>query len=219
MRLLIIEDETFISNPLKKALEKESFAVDTAFDGIQGLNLALINKYDCLILDLNLPSMDGLEIAKKLRSEKKSTPILMLTARNSRENILEGFESGTDDYLAKPFDFQELLLRVRALIRRNGTNQEEIIEIDNLSVNLSKNLIKIDNQEIVLNNKEYGILEYLLRHRGKIISQEELLEHVWDREVDMFSQTVRTNVKTLRKKVDKDKKIIHTIIGKGYVIR
>lgn len=219
MRLLIIEDEKFIADPLKKALEKHTFAVDIARDGEIGYSLAMQNEYDCLILDLNLPKINGLELARKLRENHKNYPILMLTAKSGKQNIIAGFGAGTDDYLTKPFDFQELLFRIQSLIRRSLSNKEEIIEINDLYLNLQTRLVKKNQQEIVLNNKEYGILEYLLKKRGEVISQEELLEHVWDREIDMFTQTVRTNIKTLRKKIDPDKKIINTIIGKGYVIR
>ncbi len=219
MRLLIVEDEKFILEPLVQALEKQNYAVDKALDGESGYSLAMQNQYDCIILDLNLPKMSGIALAKKLRENHKNYPILMLTAKSGKENVLEGFGAGTDDYMTKPFNFQELLFRIQAIIRRNMNYKEDIVEINDLYINFQQRLIKKNNQEIILNNKEYGILEYLLKKRGEIISQEELLEHVWDREIDMFTQTVRTNIKTLRKKIDKDKKIIHTIIGKGYVIR
>lgn len=219
MRLLIIEDENFIADPLKKTLEKQSFAVDIAIDGEMGYNLAMQNQYDCIILDLNLPKISGIDLAKNLRNNKINIPILMLTAKSGKKNILDGFMAGTDDYLTKPFDFQELLFRIQSLIRRNLGYKEDIIEIGNLYINFQTRIVKVDGLEVVLNNKEYGVLEYLLKKRGEVISQEELLEHVWDREIDMFTQTVRTNIKTLRKKIDQDKKIIHTIIGKGYVIR
>lgn len=219
MRLLIVEDEKFILEPLVQALEKQNYAVDKALDGESGYSLAMQNQYDCIILDLNLPKMSGIDLAKKLRENHKNYPILMLTAKSGKENVLEGFGAGTDDYMTKPFDFQELLFRIQAIIRRNMNYKEDIVEINDLYINFQQRLIIKNNQEIILNNKEYGILEYLLKKRGEIISQEELLEHVWDREIDMFTQTVRTNIKTLRKKIDKDKKIIHTIIGKGYVIR
>ncbi|MBP9758905.1 response regulator transcription factor [Candidatus Dojkabacteria bacterium] len=218
MRLLIIEDESAISIPLKKGLEKRNFAVDVAEDGKIGYEMASVNNYDCLILDLNLPEMDGIEVASTLRQDKIETPILMLTARARQKDILEGFISGTDDYLVKPFDFQELVFRINALIKRNSKILDNIltakdIVMDTLSLKVNKN-----NKEVILNAKEYGILEYLMRNKGKMVSQEELIEHVWNESLDLFSQTVRTNIKTLRKKIDPKKEIIKTFKGKGYII-
>ncbi|MEI7578543.1 MAG: response regulator transcription factor [bacterium] len=219
MKILIIEDEPNIAEPIKKALMRRSIAVDYTGDGKKGLSLLEINKYDCLILDLNLPGLDGLEIAKRMREQKINTPILMLTARTAQKDIWQGFATGTDDYLTKPFDLQELIFRVQALIRRNSKNQDEALSTANIMVKPLSCQVFRDEQEIALNKKEFGILEYLLRNQGKVVSTEELLEHIWDQEIDIFTQTVRTNIKTLRKKVDPEKKIIHTIIGKGYVIR
>jgi len=218
MRLLIIEDETNIAEPLKKALEKRKFAVDLAFTGKEGYEKARINKYDCLILDLNLPGMDGLDVAKKLRVEHNDVPILMLTARTLRSNSNDGFEAGTDDYLTKPFDFKELLYRIQALIKRSTHVLDPLISAGDITLDTRGLKAKKSGRDVQLNAKEYGILEYLLRNKGKVVSQEELLEHVWNQEVDSFTQTVRTNIKTLRKKVDPEKNIIKTFKGKGYVI-
>jgi len=219
MRILIIEDEQLIAKPIQRALERRAYAVDYAQTGVEGLQLAKLNEYDCLILDLNLPEINGIEIAKQLRGEKINTPILMLTARTSQKNIWEGFENGADDYLTKPFDLKELLLRVKALIRRSSKEKNDILTIADLVIDPAAIQVKKGSKEINLNNKEFGILEYLLRNKGKVISSEELLEHVWDREIDVFTQTVRTNIKTLRQKVDVNKEIILTVRGKGYVIR
>jgi DNA-binding response OmpR family regulator len=218
MRILLIEDEFDIAEPLIKGLKNRSFAVDYSENGKEGYSLAYENSYDCIILDLNLPDMDGLEIAKKLREEKVLTPILILTARSTQNNILEGFESGTDDYMVKPFNFSELVYRVNSLIKRNSYNKEDILTLDGIEIDLKGCKVTKDGVEVVLNNKELGILEYLARNKGKVVSQEELLEHVWDQEIDMLSQTVRTNIKTLRKKIDPDKILIKNIKGKGYVI-
>jgi DNA-binding response OmpR family regulator len=218
MRILIIEDEKKILAPLQKGLENRGYAVDTAVDGEKGYELAAVNSYDVILLDLNLPKMGGIELAKRLREEENTTPILMLTARSTQQEILEGFESGTDDYLTKPFDFKELCYRIEALIKRNNRNNAETLEAYEISLDPKARKITLDDKPVQLNNKEFGILEYLMRNIGKVVSQEELLEHVWDREVDIFTQTVRTNIKTLRKKVDPDKQIIKTIRGAGYVI-
>jgi DNA-binding response OmpR family regulator len=219
MRILLVEDEKFIAKPIQNALERRTYAVDYAQTGPEGLQLAKLNEYDCLILDLNLPEIDGIEIAKTLRTENINTPILMLTARTSQRNKWEGFESGADDYLTKPFDLKELLLRVKALIRRNSKEQNEVLSIGGIVLDPVAIQVKKGDIQIELNNKEFGILEYLLRNKGSVISAEDLLEHVWDREIDAFTQTVRTNIKTLRKKVDQKKEIILTVRGKGYVIR
>ncbi|MEI7603792.1 MAG: response regulator transcription factor [bacterium] len=218
MRLLIIEDEKKIVLPLKKALERYKYAIDYALDGEDGYEKARINDYDCIILDLNLPVMDGMDVLNKLREEKNFTPILILTARTEQEDVLEGFENGADDYLRKPFHFKELLFRINSLIKRNYSNKSDILTVSNISVDTKLKKVYKQNVELKLNAKEYGILEYLLRNRERTISQEELLEHIWDREIDCFTQTVRTNIKTLRHKIDPKKQIINTIKGSGYAI-
>lgn len=218
MRLLLIEDEKDIAEPLADGLKKKGFAVDWEDNGKNGLTEAMVNEYDCIILDLNLPDLDGLTIAKELRKENILTPILMLTARTDQDDVLSGFESGSNDYMAKPFNFQELVYRIKSLIKLNSKDKTDIITIDNLQFDLQRSKVYSDKNEIELNKKEFGILEYLARNRGKIVSQEELLEHVWDREIDTLSQTIRTNIKTLRQKIDPDKIIIKNKRGKGYVI-
>lgn len=218
MRLLIVEDENAIAEPLRVALQKRNFAVDLAETGTDGYEKARINKYDCIILDLNLPEMDGIEVAKKLRQEGYKTPILMLTARTSQKNMYDGYEAGTDDYLNKPFDFKELLYRIDALIKRSSTEEEPILSAGDVSLNTRTLKVTKNSADVQLNAKEYGILEYLLRNKGKVVNQEELLEHVWNEDVDSFTQTVRTNIKTLRKKVDPQKLLIKTFKGMGYVI-
>ena len=217
MRLLLIEDEKKIGLPLKKALERHLYAVDYFTNGQEGYDEAGINEYDCIILDLNLPGMDGMEIARTLREDGNLTPILMLTARTEQEDIIEGFENGADDYLRKPFHFQELLHRINSLIKRNSPQKGEILSVKDIEINTGLRKAFCKNKEIKLNAKEYGILEYLLRNKNRVVSQEELLEHVWDREIDSFTQTIRTNVKTLRQKIDPSKKIIKTVKGSGYI--
>ncbi len=217
MKLLIIEDEKQISEPLSEALHDNGFIVDCVEDGITGFKLAKKDIYDCVILDLNLPEMDGIEVARELRKLKNTTPILMLTARVNQENTIEGFESGADDYMTKPFHFEELLLRIKALIRRNSLNKEDELEIGRIKIDTTRKKVYLGKKEIKLNAKEYGILEYLVRNQGRPVSQEEILEHVWGDEIDFFTQTIRTNVKTLRKKIDPGKKVIKTIKGVGYV--
>lgn len=224
MRILIVEDEQDIAKPLKRSLEKRGFAVDYAQDGEEGINLAQINRYDCILLDLNLPKVNGIEVAKKLRNAQDTTPIIIVTARSQIYNKLEGFESGADDYVTKPFDLDELIARIKTIIKRSSLNKT--LKLKFLEFELLPDLNKVFEctngkkiREIELSNKETGILEYLLRNKGKIVSAEELLEHVWDREVDLFTQTVKTHIKTLRKKIDPKREIIKTIRGKGYLVK
>ena len=218
MRLLLIEDEKKIGLPLKKALERHLYAVDYFTDGKNGYDEACINNYDCIILDLNLPGMDGMQVAKTLRDDGVETPILMLTARTEQEDIIEGFENGADDYLRKPFHFQELLYRINSLIKRNSLQKSEILSVGKIEISTGIKKVHLSGKEIKLNAKEYGILEYLLRNKNRVISQEELLEHVWNRDIDSFTQTIRTNIKTLRQKIDPQKNMIKTIKGSGYII-
>jgi len=220
VKILIVEDEVTLSGIIKRFLEKHSFQVDQAFDGRSGLSKATINEYDCIVLDINLPGKDGFTIAKDLRTRSIFTPIIMLTAKDTLEDKIVGFESGADDYLTKPFSIKELLLRIKALIKRNSSNKETQLVINNWTLDQNSNqLINIVNHKTIpVTNKEIGILEYLIRKRGKPVSAEELLEHVWDREVNIFTSTVKTHIKVLRQKIDPDKKIIITVRGRGYKI-
>lgn len=222
MRILIIEDEENLAKPLKKCLENRGFAVDYAQEGKTGLKLAQTNEYDCILLDLNLPEVDGIEIARQLREQENTSPIIMVTARSQIFNKLEGFDHGADDYVTKPFDLEELIARINAVIKRSSNNKIERLVAGNIELIPDKNSVNIDQEgnssEITLTTKETGILEYLIRNKGKIVSAEELLEHVWDQEVDLFTNTIKTHIKTLRKKIDPDKKLIKTVRGKGYRI-
>jgi len=222
MRILIIEDEQDIALPLQRSLEEEGFAVDYAEDGESGMQLIRQNTYDCILLDLNLPKLDGITLAKKLRETSNTTPIIMVTARSQMYNKIEGFDSGADDYITKPFHLQELIVRIRAVIKRNSIIKTESLTCSSYTLLVDQNKVvkqkgKKVIEELNLSNKETGILEYLIRNKGKIVSTEELLEHVWDREVDMFTDTVKTHIKTLRKKFQ-NKDLIRTVRGKGYVI-
>ncbi len=217
----MIEDEESLRKPVKRYLEKNNFIVDEAEDGKKALSMIHQNEYDCLLLDLNLPEIDGITLNKGLREEGIDIPTIIVTARSQIYNKIEGFDSGADDYITKPFDLSELVARIKALIKRSSLNKEEILTFGKYEVQVDCNCVmdKITGQEITLSNKEMGILEYLLRNRGRIISTEELMEHVWSEELDSFSQTVKTHIKTLRQKVDSDKQNIHTVRGKGYQIR
>lgn len=220
MKLLYVEDEKTIAVPVIKILKKKGFEVDYFDNGKEGLSAGLNNNYDCIILDLNLPQVDGISITQRLRQSSIVTPILILTARTTIEDKLIGFEVGSDDYLTKPFEILELIARVNALIKRSSENKVQKLTIDSLEVFKDRNEV-FDfnrNETITLSSKEMGLFEYLLRHKGKVVSAEELLEHVWDTNVNVFSDTVKTHVKTLRKKLHNYPNLIKTIKGKGYTI-
>jgi DNA-binding response OmpR family regulator len=219
MRILIVEDEPTLRKLEKNFLEKKGFVVDDVENGEEALSKIELNRYDCILLDLNIPQKDGIQVTKELRKAGNSSPIIMVTARSQIYDKLEGFDSGADDYITKPFDMKELVARINAIIKRSSINQEEILKISEMEIHPEKNIVKSKKKDIELSNKEMGVLQYLVRNKGKIISSEELLEHVWDSNVDMFTDTVKTHIKTLRKKIDPEKKLIKTVRGKGYVIR
>lgn len=221
MKILIIEDEESLRKVMRKYLEKKSFAVDEAQDGKEAISMIHINSYDCLLLDLNLPEIDGITLSKRIKDEGYDIPTIMVTARSQIYNKLEGFEVGADDYITKPFNLSELLARIRAVVKRSSNNKESILKLAKYEIYPERNsVLDMDTgKEILLSNKEMGILEYLLRNRERIVSTEELMEHVWDGDLDSFSQTVKTHIKTLRQKIDRKKKYIFTVRGKGYQIR
>lgn len=222
MKICIIEDEEGIAAPLKRTLEKHGFAVDYAPDGEMGLQLATRNQYDCLILDIQIPKLNGLELMNELRSRNNATPVIMLTARSQIYNKLEGFEHGADDYVTKPFHMDELVARIRAIVKRKSENTHETLQFGECVLHPEQNMVSrvhgSAEERILLTTKETAILEYLLRHPNRIVPTEELLEHVWDSEVNLFTDTVKTHIKTLRQKVDPDKKMISTVRGRGYTI-
>jgi two-component system OmpR family response regulator len=219
MKILIVEDEEFISKPLKQGLEGNNYAVDVIADGLDALSAMRVNSYDCIILDLNLPGMDGVDVCKTARSEGIEAPILMLTARSQMDDKLEGLTIGADDYITKPFNFRELLLRVANLIKRSKPESSEVLSVGNVVLDPKKVTVEVDGKEVELNKKEFGILQYLMRHQGEVVSQSDLIEHVWSTdEADMFSHSLRTHILNLRKKVDSKRKIIKTIKGHGYKI-
>lgn len=218
MKILYIEDEENIARPVIRILQKQNYIVDYSSDGEKGLNLIRLNGYDCIILDLNLPKISGIEICKIVRNEGISTPILMLTARSQMYDKLEGFDVGTDDYLTKPFDMQELLARVNALIKRGQSNKKQELKIGNLILDTGKNQIQNGQEVYNLSNKECSLLEYLILNKGRAVPTEELLEHVWDSNIDYLTDTVKTHVKTLRSKMGEHADLIKTIKGKGYLV-
>jgi len=222
MRILLVEDERKLALSLKKILEVEAYAVDVCFDGKKGYDNASVEDYDLIILDLGLPTMDGITISKKLREEKIKTPIIMLTARDSTSNKIEGLDSGADDYISKPFEFKELLARIRALLRRDESARELIFQVDSLTLNPASHIVERSGKEINLSSKEYALLEFLIRHKETIVSKTQIIEHVWDIDTDPFSNIVDVYIGYLRKKIDKpfikEKPLIHTVKGIGYRI-
>lgn len=222
MRLLIIEDEENLARSLKKVLQTEGYAVDIALTGDDGYEMAFGEEYDLIILDLGLPGMDGLKIIEELRKEKNSTPVIMLTARDTTEDKVKGLRFGADDYLVKPFEFDELLARIQALLRRPRNAISDKLVVGDLVLDSQTKVVKRKNHEIALTAKEFSLLEYLIRHKGQVLSKQQLIDHVWDADLDLFSNTVDVYIGYLRAKIDKaypsEKSLIKTIKGMGYKI-
>lgn len=222
MRILVVEDEHRIANSIKKGLEQEKYAVDVAYDGNNGFDLASTEEYDIIILDLMLPGMDGITICQKLRKNKIQTPILILTAKGQIQDRVKGLDNGADDYLTKPFSFEELLARIRALLRRPKANLDETLSITGLTLNSKLFEVKRDGKLIYLSNKEFSLLEYLLRNKVRILTKDQIISHVWNYDADILPNTVEVYIRNLRNKIDlpfKNKKpLIKTIRGFGYKI-
>lgn len=220
MRVLLVEDEQNVASFLKKGLEEEFYTVDVAEAGGDGLAMATSKEYDCIILDVMLPEMSGIEICKKLRSANVKTPILMLTALDSIGSKVEGLESGADDYLTKPFAFSELLARIRALLRRAPDSLSELT-LNDLRMDLLSRRVFRGDQEIVLTQKGFAILEYFLRNKGRVLSRTQIIENIWGYNFDPNTNVVDVHIKFLREKIDKDFKtrLIHTVRGSGYVLK
>ncbi len=221
MRILLIEDDRKISAALSKGLKSESYAVDLAYDGIAGQQLAEINSYDIIILDIMLPKQDGWQTCANLRKGNIRTPILMLTALDDVTDKIKGLDSGADDYLAKPFHFGELLARMRALLRRGNEIKSAVLEKFGLSLDLNTHTASREGKEIQLSAKEFALLELFMMNPNKILSRETISEHLWDMNFDPRSNVIEAFVKFLRQKVDKDfnKQLIQTVRGAGYIFK
>ncbi len=218
MKILVIEDNQRIARLIKQGLKDNNYIVDLAFDGEQGYDLACENNYDLIILDLMIPKIDGITLIKNLRQEQIQTPILILTAKGQIEDKVNGLEIGADDYMVKPFAFIELLARVRALTRRQKKLINDEIKYKNLILNRKTFQLKKDNKLIYLTKKEFLILDYLLRHKGKVVSKSELIENVWEYDDNVLFNTVEVFIKKIREKIDDKNKpsIIKTLKGLGY---
>jgi len=220
MRILLVEDEPTAARMLAKGLREHGFAVDVSGDGETALYLQSINEYDVIILDVMLPRRDGFEVCHAIRGEGSSVPILMLTARDAIDDRISGLDCGADDYLTKPFDFGELMARVRALLRRPDALLPEAISIADLEINLHARRVKRANQEIQLTVKEYALLEYFARNVDRVLGRAEIAEHVWDQNFDLFSNLIEVYIQRLRRKIDDahSLKLIQTRRGEGYVL-
>ena len=218
MRILVIEDNKQIARTLKASLTNECFAVDVAPDGEKGCFLALTNDYDLVILDYMMPKKDGREVCTTIRKEGKTMPIIILTVKSEIEDKVNLLNLGADDYLTKPYSFEELMARIKALLRRPLQIEPEILQINNLTLDTKKRLVKRAGKEIQLTRKEFMLLQYLMRNKGIILSRGMIMEHVWDMEQDLFSNTIEAHILALRKKLDRNhsQKLIQTISGMGY---
>lgn len=224
MRILVVEDEKKINDVIVKTLKKEKYGVDSCFDGEEALDYIFSVEYDIILLDIMLPKKDGFEVLKSMRKKGIKTPVLFLTARDQIEDRVRGLDLGADDYLVKPFAFEELLARIRVVLRKNSGSGEDsgnVLKIANLTVDCNKHAVFRDDVSIKLSAKEFSILEYMMRNKGRVVSKEKIEEHVWDFDYEGGSNIVEVYIKFLRKKVDNDfsPKLIHTIRRVGYILK
>lgn len=220
MRILVIEDEKKVASFIKRGLEEEHYAVDTAYDGETGLSMVETNEYDLVVLDLMIPKINGMEVLRRIRANKNNVPILVLTAKDSTEDIVMGLDAGCDDYLTKPFEFKVFLARVRALLRREKMEKEPILKVSDLTLSPVTHRVMRGGKEIELTSKEYALLEYFMRNPNRVLTRTMISEHVWDYHFDSMTNVIDVYVNYLRKKIDKgfEKKLIHTIRGVGYIL-
>ena len=219
MHILVAEDEQYIASFLKRGLEKESIGVDIASDGDRALHMAYMNNYDVILLDIGLPKLSGLEVCKKLREHGKDCPIIIISSRGETDDKIRGLDSGADDYLPKPFSLQELMARIRAVSRRNESLQKPNLELDDILIDYNKLKLTRAGKTIDLSPKEFRLLEYLVRNKGKVLNRCEILENVWGSGEMMFSKAVDVHVSNLRNKLNSGfpKKLIKTVRGTGYI--
>lgn len=221
MRILVVEDEKKIADFVKRGLKEEGYAVDAAYDGEEGLFLAKTNDYDLILLDLMLPKLDGLTLCKKLKEAKVKSRVIMLTAKETVKDKVLGLDSGADDYLTKPFAFEELLARMRAMLRKKEAQAPTKLKVVDLELDLLTHKVMRGLKEIELTAKEYSLLEYLMRNEGIIVTRTMISEHVWDIDFDTFTNVIDVYINYLRNKIDSGfkKKLIHTVRGRGYILK
>ncbi len=221
MRILVVEDEKDLNNIITKHLKKNNFSVDSVFNGEEALEYLDYGTYDLIVLDIMLPKVNGYEVIKKLIENKNETAVLMLTARDSIEDKIKGLDLGADDYLIKPFDFGELLARIRALVRRKYGNTSNTMEIDDLCIDIAKKTVVRGGKNIELTGKEYEVLEYLIQNKGHVLSRDKIRDSVWDYGYEGESNIIDVLIKNIRKKIDigNSKQLIHTKRGLGYVLK
>jgi heavy metal response regulator len=221
VRLLVVEDENKVASFIKKGLEEEGYAVDLAADGEAGLAMALERVHDLIILDIRLPKMDGLQVLQMLRQDKITTPVLLLTVRATIEDKVLGLDAGADDYLTKPFAFQELVARVRALLRRRAETEPTILQVGDLSLDPARRIVTRGGVKIDLTAREFSLLDYFMRNPGRVLTRTMIAEHVWDYSFDTSTNVIDVYVNYLRKKIDAERepKLLHTVRGVGYVLR
>jgi heavy metal response regulator len=221
MRILVVEDEKKVAGFIKKGLEEEGHAIDVAFDGREGLLMALDGVHDLIILDINLPKLDGLRVLQEFRKHRGKTPVLLLTVRAAIEDKVLGLDTGADDYLTKPFSFQELLARIRALLRRPVEAAPPLLQVADLTLDPARRTVFRGTERIELSTKEFALLDYFMRHPGRVLTRTMIAEHVWDYDFDPMSNIIDVYVSYLRKKIDTGRapKLIHTLRGVGYVLQ
>lgn len=223
-KILIVEDEKKIANTLKKGLNENGYFVDLAFDGSIGKRLFFANEYDLIILDINLPGINGYELCKIIRDHNQQIPVIILTAMSTTDDKIEGFDSGTDDYIIKPFEFKELLVRIRALLKRTMSQHfpsGNLLRVNDLEMNLDTKEVQRDNKKIPLTAKEFQLLEFFMRNRNRVLSRVDIAVNVWDIDFDTKTNVIDVYVNYLRNKIDKqfDTKLIHTQVGMGYILK
>jgi len=224
MRLLVVDDESELAEAVARGLRRDGYAVDLAFDGSEALEKLAINEYDLVCLDLTMPGIGGREVCRRIRTDPLPGPpprVLMLTARDSLEDRVAGLDDGADDYLVKPFAFPELLARVRSLLRRDGGTTTAVLTVADLELDSARHVVTRGGRALELTAKEFALLRYFMAHAGQVLSQEVLLEHVWDEYADPFTNTVRVTVGTLRRKlaIGDEPQLIETVVGRGYRLR
>ncbi|MES2796815.1 MAG: response regulator transcription factor [Bacteroidota bacterium] len=223
MKILVVEDEPKVAEFLKQGLEEQNYEVELAFDGRTGQDKAIRGKYDLIVLDVNLPYISGFDVCKNIREKEVKSAVIMLTALGTTDDKIMGFDSGVDDYLVKPFEFRELLARIKAISKRATATENHVktLEIADLVMNLEEKTVVRSGQKILLTAKEFGLLEYFIKNRGKVVSRMDIAADVWDIHFDTGTNVIDVYVNFLRKKVDKDfpKQLIHTKVGMGYIMK